>query len=359
MQMKRILLFTESLGSGGAERQLVNLAVLLKDKGYDVTVLTYHLNQFYEGYLLENNVNYFYKGNIRNKIFGLFHLYVFLKHHNPDVVISYLPAANMRMCILRFVLKFKLLVSERSYTKDWSLYTNLQYNLYKSADYIIPNSYSECENILNHHHNLLGKVRVIQNYIDSIKFSPLLDKTSSRKPARLLCVGRLIPSKNILTLLDALAILHQRDYDFVFKWVGKQSMPEFYNEVVDRISSLSLEHVVTLVNEVDHVETLYQEADYFCFPTLLEGFPNALCEAMSVGLPVATSNVCGLANIVEEGVNGYTFDPNSVADIVTALEKLLNMNYEEYEMMSFANTEKIKNECSKSAFVDKYISLLE
>ena len=49
--MKKILLFTDSIGAGGAQRQLVGLAYLLKDKGYHVKVCTYHHSDFYKSYL--------------------------------------------------------------------------------------------------------------------------------------------------------------------------------------------------------------------------------------------------------------------------------------------------------------------
>lgn len=359
MNMKKILLFTENLGSGGAERQLVNLSVLLKERGYDVSVLTYYNNQFHESYLREHGVKYFLDTKIRNKITGLLALYRFMKYHKPDVVISYLPSPNIRMCLLRLFVKFKLVVSERSYTQSWRLYTRLKFNLYQLADYIVPNSYSEGENILSHYPNLSKKIKVIQNCIDTFRFSPDINKTFINKPIKILCVARLIPSKNILTLLDALVVLRQKGYDFVFKWVGKQYMPEFYKEVTDKISALSLDANFYLINEVDNVETLYREADYFCLPTLLEGFPNSLCEAMSIGLPVSCSNVCGLSNLVKDHINGYTFNPYSVSDIVAALEKLLSLSYKEYSKISSLNRDKIKSECSEKAFVDKYINVVE
>ena len=54
--MKRILLFTDSLGAGGAQRQLVGLAVMLQRAGYKVKVCTYHNIDFYKNYLDDNHV---------------------------------------------------------------------------------------------------------------------------------------------------------------------------------------------------------------------------------------------------------------------------------------------------------------
>ena len=58
--MKKILLLIDSLGAGGAQRQLVGLAVLLKQRGYDVSVATYHDDRFYVDTLLDACVPYVY-----------------------------------------------------------------------------------------------------------------------------------------------------------------------------------------------------------------------------------------------------------------------------------------------------------
>lgn len=66
--MKRILLITESLGSGGAERQLCGLAVMLTKAGYPCRLVTYIDNQFYEPYLRKNGVDYEFVPELANKV---------------------------------------------------------------------------------------------------------------------------------------------------------------------------------------------------------------------------------------------------------------------------------------------------
>ena len=56
--MKKILCFIDAFSLGGAERQLIGLAMFLKQKGYDVTLVAYHQENFYEGLLQENNLHY-------------------------------------------------------------------------------------------------------------------------------------------------------------------------------------------------------------------------------------------------------------------------------------------------------------
>lgn len=66
------------------------------------------------------------------------------------------------------------------------------------------------------------------------------------------------------------------------------------------------------------------EADLFVFPSLYEGFPNALAEAMSVGLPVTASNCSGNIDIVRDGIDGRLFPVGDIPKLTALMEELLN-----------------------------------
>ena len=86
--MKRILLITENLGSGGAERQICGLAVLLTKAGYPCKLVTYIQNQIYEPYLRKNGVDYELVTSLWNKKTRVFRSVRYIREYNPDVVIS-------------------------------------------------------------------------------------------------------------------------------------------------------------------------------------------------------------------------------------------------------------------------------
>ena len=65
--MKKILLITESLGSGGAERQICGLTVMLTKAGFPCRLITYVRNQFYEPYLRLNGADYQFVPELWNK----------------------------------------------------------------------------------------------------------------------------------------------------------------------------------------------------------------------------------------------------------------------------------------------------
>ena len=125
------------------------------------------------------------------------------------------------------------------------------------------------------------------------------------------------------------------------------------------MKELELNDVIEFHPATPEILKQYQQCDIFCLPSLFEGFPNVLCEAMSCGKPVLCGNVCDNARIASDGTNGFLFDPTNVEDMVTKMRQLLIMSKE--ELVSFGkNSRSIAVDLfSKDAFVNKYIELIE
>ena len=86
--MKRILCLIETIGSGGAERQLTGLAVMLRQKGYQVEVCYYIKKEFHLPYLQENGVAACFLAEATNPKKRFFALWKHIKSFKPDIVIS-------------------------------------------------------------------------------------------------------------------------------------------------------------------------------------------------------------------------------------------------------------------------------
>ncbi len=96
--MKRILCLIESLGSGGAERQLTGLAVMLKQRGYEVEVWYYIKQEFYLPFLKENGVCVRYLSDAAKSWKRFFVLRKHIKAFKPDTIISYSASPSMIAC---------------------------------------------------------------------------------------------------------------------------------------------------------------------------------------------------------------------------------------------------------------------
>ena len=151
--------------------------------------------------------------------------------------------------------------------------------------------------------------------------APAPPRTGAGGPLRVLSVGRLVPEKGQFILLQALAELRRRGIDVSATLVGDGPDREILERAVRR---LRISELVTFTGSLgaDRVAQLYLEADVFCLASFAEGVPVSLMEAMSNRLPVVTTRVAGIPELVEDGVSGALLPPGQVAPLADVLERL-------------------------------------
>ena len=355
LSMRKIICFTDSLGSGGAQRQLVGLACLLKEQGYDVSVLLYYDNPFYKPALDKAGIESVIIGNTANPIKRLWKLYRYFKKLPCDVVISYQETPSLIASIFRPLLKWpKLIVSERNTTQKLTIKDKIRFWLYRFADTIVPNSYSQANFINSTYPRLSSKVNIITNFVDTDKFRATNDRKRGNK---LVVVASDKPEKNFERFVEAIVLVKQRGLTIKAEWYGIRGAVLYKYQ--DLVETRGVADMLDIYPPQTDIQEVYQNADYFCLPSLFEGFPNVLCEAMSCGLPVICSNVCDNPHIVKETVNGFLFDPYNVRQIADSIERIALLPKAEYDAISSNNVERSEQRFSKVAFIDKYIKIIE
>lgn len=357
--MKRILLITESLGAGGAERQICGLAVMLTKAGYPCRLITYFENQFYAPYLCQNGVDYEFVPELANKKTRVFRVAKYVCQYNPDVVISYLPVVNQTMCIAKLFFKARLVVSERNNNTCITRNDRVQFNLYRMADAIVPNSNSQGGFICKNFPFLSKKVHPIINFVDVCRFTPA-EVPADNNVLRIVTVARYAQQKNVLTYLKAVRMAKDMGLKVHFDWYGdKKNNAAYFAEIDKEYKLLNIFDYLTFHEPNQKIEEEYRKADFFCLPSLFEGYPNVIVEAMSCGLPIICSNVYENPYIVEEGVNGFLFDPENVDDIVTAIKKLTALTPEKRLEMGKRNRQLCLERNTEEAFLKLYVELIE
>lgn len=354
----KIILFIDYLCSGGAQRQLIELAKLIKlSVTSDVTVATYHAENILKPALDEQEVKLQVINGAENKYARIYRVYRFFLQEKPDIVISYLDAPNMIACICHSLYpKFRLIVSERNTNQSFSASDRVRFLLFRQAKYVIPNSFSQFEFISKHSPGLRERLKVITNCVDTEKFALKQDLTINQ-PYRILTVARITQQKNIPNYLLALKKIKEQGVSFVAKWYGRYDDESLYNVCLGLIKEYQLTDVFQFCGERTDMLPIYHDADMLCLPSLYEGFPNVVCEAMSTGLPIACSKVCDNASIVEDGVNGILFDPNDTDSIANGLKACVRLASEKMGVISIANREKMQKLCSKNQFIKRYQEL--
>ena len=356
--MKRVCCFTDCLVSGGAQRQLVGLACLLKKRGYDVSVVLYYDIPFYKPHLDAAGVPCVVVGNTKNPIKRLWLLFRYWRNNASDVMIAYQETPSLISCLMRPIMKWRrLIVSERNTTQTVTFRDKIRFWLWRFADVIVPNSYAQTNFIKVNQLCRVNKVVTITNFTDIDVFVPESSRDMGHPNNIIAVVASMKPEKNFRRLAEAIQLVKRRHSNFHVNWYGiAEPYIENHNQI---LRDLEVDDVMTVYPMRLNVADNLRESDFFVLPSLFEGFPNALCEAMSCGLPVACSAICDNPRIVRNGDNGFLFDPLNVEEMSEAILRLLSMPADAYKEMATKNRTYAECSLSEERFVEKYIRLIE
>ena len=167
-----------------------------------------------------------------------------------------------------------------------------------------------------------SKLHVVRMTVERDRYPSMIAARATRSgPTRFVFVGRLVPEKGPLLMLDALASLPAGSWQL--RIVGDGPLRD---QLARRIAELGLREQVSLLGALgqDELPAQYAWADAFCLPSLAEGLPVVLMEAMSTGLPVVSTRIAGIPELVEDGTTGLLVAPGRQAELASALELLLD-----------------------------------
>ena len=351
----KILCIIDSLGAGGAQRQMVNLVCGLRAKGHEVELFIYFPKlDFFKQEVDLANIRIHEFTNGRGFSFKLlWYLMRLIKQNNYDVVISYMPKPNIYAEIsCAFFRSIRLVVSERtSHHGDNNKYTALVKRLLHGfADVVVVNSYSQAS-WLYRYAWLEKKIKTIYN---GYRFDRIqADRDVCFRQKKLLVVGRISPEKNGLRLIQAL-IMFQHKYGYApsVSWAGKldnrSGSLNYYNEIKELLEQYpSVKENWSWLGERQDIPVLLKQHFALIHPSLYEGLPNVICEAFIASRPVLASNVCDHPLLVENEVRGFLFNPYDPESIVKAIEALFALTNNQWKQLSN----------NARAYADEYLSI--
>ncbi len=288
--MKKILFHIQTIHRGGAERVIVNLANRFAEAGYECVLV----NSFRDGeeYRCSEKVKRIVlfgshlSGALLRNLKLTRALRNVLKEEKPDCAISFMAEPNFRLLLAARGLPVKTVVSVRNDpNREYAgiLYRIFAKYLYPRADGIV----FQTEDAKNWFpEKIREKSTVIFNQADEKFYRNAFD--GERK--NIVAVGRLSGQKNHALLIRAFAkIAGQTDDDLVIYGEGKLRA-----ELEALIGELGMQNRVFLPGVVQDVPGAIGAAKLFVLPSDYEGMPNALMEAMALGLPcIATDCPCG------------------------------------------------------------------
>ena len=328
--MARILFVSTSTTVGGAEKTLYTLATLLDPKRHQVVgVVSIKPEGDYARKLKRQNIpteSLDLPGTPRPA--DAARLAEIITRLRPDIVHAVMFKA-IQLCRLakpKIPFAFKLISSPRVHYRTRSVWTLLIDRALKNRDDLL---IAECDPSRDFLVRRLGyapdKVRTIHNGVDLAGWPvSKTDRQKRRMELRLNsgeiligAVGRLDKQKGFSTLIEAMSRLKKTPLRCVILGEGPER---------PRLESLirkhELEKQVWLYGESPDIVTWLSAFDIGCLPSLWEGLPNSLLEAMALGLPVVASSVDGIPEVVLNGKTGILVPPASPAALAKALKEL-------------------------------------
>ena len=236
----------------------------------------------------------------------------------PDVIISFLDNINTLVLLSQyFNHSIPIVACERSnpiVVHPNKLWSTLRSIAYRRANIVTV----QCSNFKSFMPSIQDKVQIMPNPV----LSPACEKTdyAISGTVKFVSCARLHPIKQHYKMIDVIECLYKKGVDCCLTIYGDG--PE-RNNLENIIAIKGLQNIVNLPGAVQNVHQLLSEGDIYLMTSYQEGFPNALCEAMAVGLPTISFKCHdGLMDIVQDGVNGFLTEMNDVQSMAYRMEQL-------------------------------------
>jgi glycosyltransferase involved in cell wall biosynthesis len=207
-------------------------------------------------------------------------------------------------------------------------------------------------------------VHVLSPGLDRNKFKilPLSQKLEHKErnnSQKILCVGNYVPRKGILYLIEAFSQIEKQD--LTLHLVGnRKNNSSYYHKLNNAVEKLKLTELVVFHDGADQeiIKQLYESADIFVLPSFQETFGIVFLEAMHYGLPIITTNVTAMPELVEEGKNGFLVPPADSQALAQAISKLIE-NPDLIKEMGEAGRKKVANYYYWEQTCSGFASILE
>lgn len=319
----RITFFIGGLAGGGAERVTCNLSSWLAERGHDVEILT--MSDVEATYPLSNKVK---RQSLINKnerhsfaynaILRLGRLCKYLCRSKRDVIVVMLPETTILLLQLSWLAKSKIIVAERNNPSSYTI--KKQKNLARLA-YRADGWTFQTEEEQAWYQGKIGNAKeiVIPNAINPDFIHPLY--TGERRKI-IVSAGRMSEQKNQKLLIRAFATIIRDfpDYQLVIYGEGEKR-----TTLIVVAEELGIKDKVELPGYTTNIGEKIKDASLFVLPSDFEGMPNALMEAMALGLPCVSTDCDGggARFLIENEKNGILVPKGDIDALAAAMKHML------------------------------------
>ena len=317
----RILFLCSGMGSGGAERTVSYLSSFFSGKGHDVEIVNVSGKLFYE---IDKKIVYTNlgvptknKGFFRKKAMACLRFVLVNKqimHARPDVVCCILPEVAKYILLLHRIRKFVLITSERN-NPEFDGNLKLKKRIFEQSEGVVFQTKRACD---FYDYETQAKGRIIHNAVgNKLAYEVVADYSKNEKIA---AVGRLCEQKDYPTLFKAFKIVLETHPTYQLEIFGDGPLRHSLEVLAQK---LGIDSNISFLGASKDAIPKISEASCYVMSSKYEGMPNALMEAMAIGLPcVATDCPNGPLELIEDKYNGLLVpvgDPYKLADAINLM----------------------------------------
>ena len=347
--------------AGGAQTQVLSFSSFLSAKGIE-NFIGIHNSSESDLPPTQRIINV---GGERFRYLSILRNYLqVLLTEKPDVVVAYGLNAALIMEFCCFITRTRLIVSERnSKPRTGRIPLRIRRFCHLLADRMFVNS-NEQQAILADSAPFL-KTSVIKNTLPGSFLN--INWSSSRKPAgaelKILGIGKYLPQKNLDYVLDILELYQSKfpNDKFCLDWYGDVDGEEkvlYRCRLKKKVEVKNLCKNIRLNGPSANVCELYQQADVLLFPSLHEGTPNVVIEAMSQGLPVCISDCSNSGDLIKDGVNGFVVGLSEPNKWVSSLRQIRRWQERDLVEANRYSINKIRSEYGEGNF-EKLLTMIK
>ena len=372
MRPLHVRFLLDSLVSGGAQRQAVEVALWLrKTSQLRVSFVVYQNLGFFGPRLVEAGIPVVrLSKRLRFDPGLLLRIRRSLLRDAPDVLHAFLPPS----CLYGYLATRAIprarrplfVAAERSELRGanspglW-----IERLVYPRSDAVTANAESVAREIESRFEVDPSKLHYIPNGIDIAAW----DRAAAGEcpiaidPSRfhLALVGGLRREKNHHVLMEALSLLAPEERAGLSVWFigGETGAPGMAASIRDQIARLGLAPIIRIVPATPHIAAIMRRLDALVLPSAFEGFPNALLEAMTSSLPAIASRVGDVPNVLEDGRTGFLVAPGDASGLAAALRRLRGLAPEDRRAMGVRARQVVEERFRMELVAARYLALYE
>lgn len=177
------------------------------------------------------------------------------------------------------------------------------------------------------------------------------------KCTRMVMAGRLTGQKNYLLAIRAMKKLCEEYSDLTLHIYGEGSEKEYLLQMIEQYG---LSQNVFLHGWTDDLSAEYQKGDMYLLTSDYEGMPNALMEAMALGMPcIATDCPTGPGELIKHGESGLLIPINHESELISAVKEMIDMTCDKRKRMGMSARKKILENYNSDVIADMWMRLFE